>query len=58
MMNRKLEILQELISIGVIVPEPTLVDQDYIISIDIGHCTDNVKLEVLLNELMAIQLNE
>lgn len=57
-MNRKLEILQELISIGVIVSEPTLVDQDYIISIDIGHCTDDVKLEVLLNELMVLEVNQ
>ncbi len=54
-MNRQLEILQELISIGVIVPEPVLVGTEYITSIDISNCTDDARLTILLNELMSLQ---
>jgi len=54
-MNRKLEILQELISIGVIVREPVLVGTEYITSIDISNCTDDARLTILLNELMSLQ---
>lgn len=54
-MNRQLEILQELISIGVIVPEPVLVGTEYITSIDISNCTDDARLDILLNELMSLQ---
>lgn len=53
-MNRKLEIFKELISIGVIIPEPILIDGKYIYNIDIGHCTDDVKLKILLDELMKL----
>lgn len=54
-MNRQLEILQELISIGVIVREPVLVGTEYITSIDISNCTDDARLDILLNELMSLQ---
>jgi len=54
-MNRQLEILQELISIGVIVSEPVLVGTEYITSIDISNCTDDARLDILLNELMSLQ---
>lgn len=54
-MNRQLEILQELISIGVIVAEPVLVGTEYITSIDISNCTDDARLTILLNELMSLQ---
>lgn len=54
-MNRQLEILQELISIGVIVPEPILVGTEYITSIDISNCTDDARLTVLLDELMKLK---
>lgn len=54
-MNRQLEILQELISIGVIVAEPVLVGTEYITSIDISNCTDDARLDILLNELMSLQ---
>lgn len=54
-MNRQLEILQELISIGVIVREPVLVGTEYITSIDISNCTDDARLTILLNELMSLQ---
>ena len=54
-MNRQLEILQELISIGVIVAEPVLVGTEYIMSIDISNCTDDARLTILLNELMSLQ---
>jgi len=53
-MNRKLEILQELISIGVIVSEPYLIGKDYITDIDLSHCTDEARMHVLLDELMKI----
>jgi hypothetical protein len=54
-MNRQLEILQELISIGVIVSEPILVGTEYIYNIDVSHCTDGARLDILLNELMSLQ---
>jgi uncharacterized spore protein YtfJ len=54
LMNRKLEIFKELISIGAIIPEPILIDGEYIFSIDLSHCTDDVKLKVLLDELSKL----
>lgn len=54
-MNRKLEILQELISIGVIVSEPTLVDGQYIFPVDIGFCTDEKRMIELLDELKSLK---
>ena len=54
-MNRKLEILQELISIGVIVSEPTLVDGQYVFPVDIGFCTDEKRMIELLDELKSLK---
>lgn len=54
-MNRKLEILQELISIGVIVSEPVLVDGQYIYPINIGFCTDEKRMMELLDELKSLK---
>jgi len=54
-MNRKLEILQELISIGVIVSEPILVGTEYIYNIDVNHCSNIKLMGQLMSELVELE---